>query len=109
MSISVKHNFNDKAIESTVRAAISMFGNTAAKKMEADAKINRPWTDRTSLARNSIRGNFEWQGKKARIVLSGGVRYFIWLELAHEKKWAILVPTIEKHAPEVVSAYKRIF
>lgn len=104
-----KNTFNNKAVEAMVRAAIGVYGDTAAKKMEAEAKQNAPWTDRTGNARNSIQGGFGWKGKHAVIALSGNVDYFEWLELYHEKKWAILVPTIQKNAPEVIKAYRRIF
>ena len=104
-----KNTFNNKAIEATVRAAIGVYADTAAKKMEAEAKQNAPWIDRTSNARNSIRGDFGWEGGKAVISLSGNMDYSVFLELAMEKKCAILVPTIERNATDILSAYRRIF
>lgn len=104
-----KNTFNNKATEVAVRAAIGLYADTAAKKMEAEAKQNAPWTDRTSNARNSIRGAFGWKGKHAVISLSGNMNYSGYLELAMEKKYAILLPTIQKNAPEVLRGYRRIF
>lgn len=109
MGFNVKSTFNNKATEALVRAAIGVFADTAAKKMEADAKQNAQWTDRTSNARNSIQGNFGWKGKHAVITLSGNMEYSSYLELAHEKKYAILIPTIQKHSPEILKAYRRVF
>lgn len=109
MGIRVTNNTNFKAVEQKIRAAIGLFGDTSAKKMEAEAKQNAPWVDRTSNARNSIQGNFGWKGKHAVITLSGNMEYSVYLELANEKKYAILVPTIERNAPEVIKAYRRIF
>lgn len=91
-----------------MRAAIGLYANTAAKKMEADAKRNAPWTDRTGNARNSIQGDFGWEDDSAKIVLSGNVDYSVYLELAHEKKWAILKPTIDKNAPEILRGYQKL-
>ncbi|WP_352419831.1 hypothetical protein [Proteiniborus sp.] len=108
MSIKVTNNFNTKMVENKVRSAIGLYADTAAKKMEGEAKGNAPWTDRTSNARNSIRGDFGWKGKHAVISLSGNMNYSVYLELAHEKRFAILVPTIQKNAPEVIKGYQRL-
>jgi hypothetical protein len=108
MSMRVTNKTNFKAVENKVRAAIGLFADTAAKKMEGEAKNNASWTDRTSNARNSIRGEFGWKGNKAVIILSGNMEYSPYLELANEKKYAILVPTIQRNAPEVLKAYKKV-
>lgn len=108
MSIRVKNNFNPQKAAKQVRAAIGAYADTAAKKMEAEAKRNAPWQDRTGNARNSIQGNFGWQGNKAVISLSGNKEYSVYLELAHEKKYAILKPTIDRNAPEVIKGYQKL-
>lgn len=108
MSIRVTNKTNFKAVGNKVRVAIGLLADTAAKKMEDEAKANAPWTDRTSNARNSIRGEFGWKGKKAVITLSGNMEYSVYLELAKEKRFAILVPTIQRNAPEVIRAYKKV-
>ena len=108
MSIKVTNKTNFKEAEKKVKAAIGLYADTAAKKMEGEAKINAPWTDRTGNARNSIRGDFGWQGSKAVITLSGNMDYSVWLELAHGKKYAILKPTIDKNTPEILRGYRRL-
>ncbi len=108
MSIRVKNNFNPQKAAKQVKAAIGAYADTAAKKMEAEAKKNAPWQDRTGNARNSILGNFGWQGDKAVITLSGNMDYSVYLELAHEKKYAILKPTIDRNAPEVIKGYQKL-
>ena len=37
-----------------------------------------------------------------RITLAHGVSYGIWLELAHEKNYAIIAPTIREEGPRIV-------
>ena len=103
------NKFNAKKTMEKVRAAIGVYADTAAKQMEAEAKNKASWTDRTANARNSIQGNFSWKGKQAVITLSGNVDYFVKLELAYERRYSILVPTIQKNSPEILSAYRRIF
>lgn len=71
--------------------------------------IHYRWIDRTGNARNSIRGDFGWKGKHAVITLSGNTDYFVYLELAHGKAYAVLVPTIERYSPEILKGYRRIF
>lgn len=106
MRVTNKTNF--KAVERQIRAAIGVYADTAAKKMEGEAKNNAPWTDRTSNARNSILGDFGWKGNQAVITLSGNVDYFVYLELANGKKYAILSPTIESHSTEIIRGYQRL-
>lgn len=84
-------------------AALSMYGVTAAQKLQSTAQHNRPWTDRTSRARLGLTGSSELTSDELRIVLSHTVDYGIWLELAHEKKYAIVEPTIRLNSIEVVS------
>lgn len=108
MSIRVTNNFNPKMVENKVRAALGLYADTAAKKMEGEAKKNAPWTNRTSNARNSIQGDFGWKSNQVVITLSGNMDYSVYLELANEKKYAILKPTIERNAPEILRGYQRL-
>ena len=84
-------------------AAVLMYANTKATQIEASMKRNRPWTDRTGMAKASLRTVVTQPNQNTiRITLAHGVSYGIWLELAHEKKYAIIDPTLKKEAPEVV-------
>lgn len=108
MSIRTKNNFNANKTMGKVRAAIGVYADTAAKQMEEDAKKNASWTDRTSNARNSIQGGFGWEGNKCKIALSANMDYSVYLELANEKKYAILVPTIQRNAPKIIKGYQKL-
>lgn len=84
-------------------AAVLMYANTKAVQLEASMKRNRPWTDRTGMAKATLRAVVTQPDQNTiRITLAHGVSYGIWLELAHEKKYAIVNPTLEKEAPNVV-------
>lgn len=104
----VKNTVDFKAVERKMKATIGLYGDTAAKKMETHAKKNRVWTDRTSNAKNSIQGDFGWKGNSAMITLSGNTDYFVFLELAMAKKYAIIRPTIDLFSSEVFSGYKKV-
>jgi hypothetical protein len=90
------------------RAALGLYAQTSGQKMEAQAKVSAPWTDRTTHARQSITGDWGWQGNLLKVILSGGMYYSVFLELAHEKKYAVLVPTVNGMAPEILRGYQRL-
>lgn len=109
MRINISKSLDSEMIKNKMIAGVNLYGRSAALKLEGIAKTDAPWIDRTSNARNSIQGKFKFTGDKAIIELSGNTNYFVYLELCHEKKNSILVPTIHKHCSEIVAGYKEIF
>lgn len=103
-----KNTFNADAAMQKVKAAIGLYAQTAALKLEREAKSNAPWQDRTTNARNSIQGNSGWEGSQAIIRLSGNMSYSVYLELAHGKRYAVLIPTIRKNAASVIKGYEKV-
>lgn len=101
-------NFNLSGAAMKQKAVLGLFADTAAKKMKGQAKVGAKWIDRTSNARNSIQGDFGWDGNKLKVVLSGGMDYSVYLELAHERRYEILRPTINKNAPEILREYQKL-
>lgn len=91
-----------------VQEGLLVYGKTAGKKMEAEAKRNAPWTDRTTNARNSIKGDAEYKGAKVVISLSGNMDYSVYLEKANEGKFAILKPTVDKNSIEILKGLDKI-
>lgn len=75
-------------------AAFRMYANTSALQLQNYARENRKWTDRTGAARQRLEGSSYPIQNGYRIQLAHGVDYGIWLELAHEKRFAIIEPTI---------------
>lgn len=102
----VENNIKFDEIQKRVRQGIELFGETSGKRLEAEAKAKAPWTDRTGNARNSIQGGFQWNDKNGMIYVSGNTDYFKYLELYHEKKWAILWPTITENQSEILNAFE---
>ena len=85
-------------------AAVLMLLNTHAQTIEYKMKENRPWTDRTGMAKATLRTSVSRPSNNLfRITLAHGVDYGIWLELAHEKNYAIIAPTVREEGPRIVS------
>lgn len=97
-----------EAREKRTMYAIEAYGQTAGNKLVAYAKRNKPWTDRTHTAKNTMRQTTGWQDGRYRITLHGGVYYAVYLELKtfkHKGRLAILWPTVNKLGPEIVRAW----
>ncbi len=90
------------------KAALGLYGDTVAKKMENHAKSNYPWTDRTHQASRRLKSNSKWMGNTLRIELSHGVSYGIYLEFCNEKKYAILKPSIDAVAPSAIRGLQNL-
>lgn len=88
-------------------ATILMYSATKASELQSKMKNNRPWTDRTNMAKALLNAKVS-QPKKdlVRITLAHGVDYGIWLELAHNKNYAIIAPTINQEGPRIVGDLK---
>ncbi|WP_096635820.1 hypothetical protein [Clostridium cochlearium] len=84
------------------KAAIGVYADTAGKKLEDHAKKNAPWIDRTGLSRKTIEGGKQWEGDKCNIYVAGNTEQFPYLELAMDKQYSILNPTVNKLSPEIL-------
>lgn len=97
------------AMEQRTLGRMSAYAQTAAKQLEAAAKAEAPWTDRTGHARGGLTGASSRSGSVIRITLSGSVRYLVYLELAHGKRFAVLWPTLQKHQGRILDGFARVF
>lgn len=89
--------------------AIRMLAQEGAKRFENYAKKNRVWTDRTGHARQRLVGYVESGAFTTKIVISQGVDYGIWLELANNMNYAICMPTVKAMSGEVLESFKTLF
>lgn len=97
---------NLEQIEQRARAGIYATMEAHAKQMETYAKRNRPWTDRTTHARQRLRGYVEKKDNFVRVGIAHGVDYGKSLELEHEKRYAILKPTLDNFASKIMNDFK---
>lgn len=96
-------------METKLAAAILMYCQTKAMTLESTMKLNRPWTDRTGMAKATLNTSVSQPDENTvRITLAHGVDYGIWLELAHEKNYAVIAPTIDTEGPKVIEGLQGI-
>lgn len=95
--------------ETKLRIALKLLADTASKKMEEWAKENAPWENRTSNARQGLLGEGYWENEDVLVcAIMHQVDYGIWLELAMEKKYAILEQAMSQHSGELLAQYKKL-
>ena len=94
---------------SKFEVAVITLAEVAATKMEAYAKANRLWTDRTGNARQKLAGSAAWVTKdQVMIVVAHHMYYGYWLELAHDRKYKILEQSIDANVEELYRALRRL-
>ncbi len=77
-----------------------------AGRAEAQMVQNRPWTDRTSTARNSLTGTYDRTPEGFIVALAIGVEYGKYLELARGGKYRVIRPTVDQLRDEFLQLPK---
>lgn len=98
--MAIRINYNSSSLSKNLDkmgqklgALVLMYSATKAQELEAKMKTNRPWTDRTGMAKAMLSAKVSQpDDKTVRITLAHGVDYGIWLELANEQNYAIINP-----------------
>ena len=89
--------------------AIKMYCETSALTLEGYARENRRWTDRTGHARQRLNCKCLSLANGYRLELGHGVDYGLWLELANEKRFAIIMETINTVGNgEIMPGFERL-
>lgn len=84
-------------------AVILMYTSTKASELQTKMQMNRPWIDRTGAAKATLRARVSRPNENiVRITLAYGVPYGIWLELANEKNYAVIAPTVREEGPRII-------
>lgn len=89
--------------------AVMDYGKTSAQKLRTLAVKNRPWTDHTAHARQRLHGECERYDTGIRIILAHGVEYGVYLEFAHEKRYAVIYPILQREAGNVMQGLRNLF
>ena len=91
-------------IQTRFQTSILILCEVAAAKMEEYAKDEAIWIDRTSNARQKLTGQAYYVTMdQVQIAVSHQMDYGIWLELANEKNYAIVAPTVRDEGPRIVN------
>lgn len=101
---------NIEILDDRLHTATLVICDTVARQMENYAKNNRRWTDRTTNARRGLRGRAYWQDNQNIVTaVMHSVNYGVWLELAHNKKYAILEESVRANIEELNRALATLF
>lgn len=80
-----------------------------APQVEAHAKLHAPWTDRTTNARNGLHALHVPEGLGIHeIVLAHSVPYGIWLEIANNGRYKIIMPTLRTQGRELMRDFRTL-
>jgi hypothetical protein len=93
--------------ERLYRAVVALAEFFAAK-IEAHAKQHARWTDRTGHARQGLVARVVPTAAVVVIFLASLADYGIFLELAHQGRWGIVLPTLRAHEGEIAAAVQRL-
>ena len=91
------------------KQAVRTVAQRTVAKMEAYAKQNRQWQDRTGNARQGLHGWIEDHPKFIRAYISHGVDYGEDLETRNHGSLGIINETLEANADEAMQDLKKIF
>jgi hypothetical protein len=95
---------NPKKMEEKLRRSLFGICKYWDGPVEAHMKTKAPWKDRTGNARSGLAAQAVKESDDVfSIVMTYSVDYGIWLELANDKNYATLVPTLIVYAPKVIS------
>lgn len=86
--------------------ALGIYADTAARMLQDHMKSTAPWTDQTGEARRRLSAKSEKVENGYQITLAHGVDYGINLELDHEKRYAVIQPTILEKSNEVMQGFE---
>lgn len=103
----IKRNIKD--FDEKMRSGLLIITKQVASQMEEWAKNNAKWKDQTGNARRGLTASADWENYIELVVkMSHKMDYGTMLELAHERKYAILRPAIEKYKDEFISEWEKI-
>ena len=100
---------NLTSVDNRLMQATRLYAETSAAQMEAYAKQNAPWRDITGISRQTISKDVISDRYKQTIILRGGIsEHFPYLELAFERRYAIIEPTLIKLAPGIIKGWRKV-
>jgi len=90
-------------------AAAATLAKSFEPVLESAAKAEAPWTDRTGNARQGLFSVSDIEGQRVILYLSHGVEYGVYLELCNQGRYAIVLPTLERHYAIIKRALQDLY
>lgn len=98
-------------ILSNVKASKNGLNRIIAGVMERESisaenwmKVNAPWKDQTSNARNGLGCRYQGEGDSHSMTFFHSVPYGLWLEVRFEGRYAIIGPAVQEYGPRVMGS-----
>ena len=85
---------NVRDFDDNLRHAVRAVVDRRAAETEAWLRRNAPWTDRTGAARQGLFAIAHHGSTFEEIFMAYSVTYGIWLELANDRRFAVIGPAI---------------
>lgn len=107
----IKVSYNDKRLRKNVERFDSNLKRNVAAIVDRHAAIttgwlkeNAPWTDRTGAARTGIVAIPNSARSYEEIFMAYSVHYGIWLEVANDRRYAIIAPAMRIMGKELMDS-----
>jgi hypothetical protein len=97
-----------KKAPSKIKRAALIAAQSMAPEVENYMKLNAPWKDQTSNARNGLAARAYEEADSIGIVLFHQVSYGVFLETRWGGRYSIINPTIDVMGPKVMMRFERI-
>ena len=95
-----------------VLTAVAAVAQYVATQMQNDAQAMAGWTDRSGNARTGLFGTAEADFSRHVVVLylshSASLEYGVWLELAHNGNYAVIMRTMQSHYNTLMGMLKEV-
>jgi len=101
-------NWAERRRAATIALAHRWAGDLEGK-MKTEQAAGTYWINRTHNALLELSGQASVGRDAVRIVLAHGVDYGVYLELARDGQNAILGPTLNAAAPEILDSYRKVW
>ncbi len=101
-------NRNLRAMSDRHKAALYALSQRYAAQMEAYAKVNARWQDQTSLARKGLFGYSMSRNQSLITRIAHTMDYGVYLELANQGKYAILLPTVKRFVADFIEDAQKV-
>lgn len=92
-----------------VKEGMLRLAQTYAAQLRSHAQRTRPWTDRTSNARQRLMAKAQWEGNVLIFYLFHQMFYGVFLELRWNGRYAVLMPTLRHFFNRILRALNAIW